>query len=106
MLTYLDSLIAALTVRDAADIERLLAHPLARILPPEARVEAETFRDGQCDTLAAPLRVMQLRHQASELLRDSYHTDKLPDVIPARVIVSSPSRVRPSQAQIELPLSA
>ena len=32
MLTYLDALIAALTVRDAADVDRLLAHPLVRIL--------------------------------------------------------------------------
>lgn len=106
MLTYLDSLIAALTVRDSADIDRLLAHPLARILPPEARVEAETFRDDQCDTLAAPLRVMQLRHQASELLRESYRTERLPEVPPARVTVSSTSRARPAQVQIELPLSA
>jgi hypothetical protein len=107
MLAYLDSLIAAMTVRDTTDIERLLAHPLARILPQDARREAETFRDAECDPLAAPLRVMQLRYQTAELLALG---DPLPDrapAVPARVALSAPPRPRQrTQAQMELPLSA
>jgi len=70
VLAYLDALIAALTVRDHAEVERLLAHPLARILPEEAQREVQAFGSGACDPLAAPLRVMQLRHTTAELLRD------------------------------------
>lgn len=105
MLAYLDSLIAAMTVRDTTDIDRLLAHPLARILPQDARREAETFRDAACDPLTAPLRLMQLRYQTAELLGDQQ-----PDrthTAPARVALSTPPRVRQrAQAQMELPLSA
>ena len=68
MLAYLDTLIAALSVRDAAEVERLLAHPLARILTDDARREASRFTAADSDPLAAPLRVMQLRHQTAELL--------------------------------------
>ena len=32
MLAYLDALLAALAARDTLEIDRLLAHPLARIL--------------------------------------------------------------------------
>jgi hypothetical protein len=107
MLAYLDSLIAALTVRDVPDIERLLAHPLARILPQEARREAETFRTGECDALASPLRVMQLRHQTAELLRASAVAERGPEYAAPRVQISPPTRSRSvTQAQMELPLSA
>jgi hypothetical protein len=115
MLAYLDSLIAALTVRDGSDIDRLLAHPLARILHQEARREAETFRAGECDPLAAPLRVMQLRHQTAELLRASvvaeraseYLVANTPANAPARVQLSPLSRARSAvKTQMELPLSA
>lgn len=71
MLAYLDALIEALAVRDSATIRRLLAHPLARILTDEARGEAQGFLDGAFDALAAPLRVMQLRHQTAQLLLES-----------------------------------
>ncbi len=71
MIAYLDALLAALAVRDQPAIRRLLDHPLARILGTEARGEAESFATGDRDPLAAPLRVMQLRHQAVELLREA-----------------------------------
>lgn len=107
MLAYLDSLIAAVTVRDASDIDRLLAHPLSRILPPEARREAETFRDVQCDGLAAPLRVMQLRHQTAELLRATQGSQHAASAAASHVTISPPSRSRAQgQAQMELALSA
>ena len=44
MLAYLDALIAALAARDTAEIDRLLAHPLARILSPEALADATAER--------------------------------------------------------------
>lgn len=107
MLAYLDSLIAALAVRESSDIDRLLAHPLARVLPPEARREAEAFRDGHCDRIAAPLRVMQLRHQTAELLREGSVAERAPAYAALRVQVSPASRQRPvAHAQMELPLSA
>jgi hypothetical protein len=117
MLTYLDALIAALSVRDAAEVDRLLAHPLARILPAEAREEAALFGAGACDPLAAPLRVMQLRHRTAELLQDEIvvaHRADAPDeerdvtrdaprspLTPPRL-----SRRSVRMQQMELPLSA
>lgn len=70
MLAYLDALIAALTARDMMEIDRLVTHPLARILPPDVRDEATVFLSGHADPLAAPLRTLRLRHQTAELLRD------------------------------------
>lgn len=70
MLSYLDALLDALALRDAGEVTRLLAHPLARILPEAARAEARAIADGTCDALAAPLRVLQLRHVTAELLRE------------------------------------
>lgn len=109
MLGYLDALIAALSVRDGAEVDRLLAHPLGRLLPLEVREEAGAFQSGARDALAAPLRAMQLRHQTAELLRDAAVADR-PEVLAdaARVIV--PPTVRSRRAtrpqQMELPLSA
>ena len=40
MLAYLDALLAALAARDITEIDRLLAHPLARILSPDALSDA------------------------------------------------------------------
>lgn len=70
MLAYLDALIAALVARDMMEIDRLVTHPLARILPPDVRDEATVFLSGHADPLAAPLRAMRLRHQTAELLRE------------------------------------
>jgi hypothetical protein len=114
MLAYLDSLIGALSLRDRAEILRLLEHPLARILPAEARAEAEAFAAGDRDALAAPLRVMQLRHQTGELLRDApVVADRAEDPVVTRERSSAPRAAAPAAmrrpprlVQMELPLSA
>lgn len=109
MLGYLDALIAALSVRDGAEVDRLLGHPLGCLLPREVRDEATAIRRGEHDALAAPLRAMQLRHQTAELLRDAVVADR-PEAVsePGRPIL--PPAVRPRRAQrpqqMELPLSA
>lgn len=109
MLGYLDALIAALSIRDGAELGRLLAHPLERLLPPEVREEAAAFREGRRDPLAAPLRTMQLRHQTAELLRDAQAAD-LPEVAVDVARTALPPTVRtrraPRPQQMELPLSA
>lgn len=109
MLGYLDALIAALSVRDGAEVDRLLAHPLGRLLPGDVRDEAGGFRDGTRDALAAPLCAMQLRYQTAELLRDAAPAD-LPDVSADAARVAVPPTVRARRAsrhqQMELPLSA
>lgn len=123
MLNYLDALIDALSLRDCAEATRLLAHPLSRILPATVRDEANALVDGRCDALAAPLRLMQLRHQTAELLRDSPPVADVADVAAestdSRIEVADAPRVRrppanaPARAhrparlvQMELPLSA
>lgn len=107
MLGYLDSLIAALHERETPEIDRLLAHPLARILPAESRREAEAFRDGTVDEFATPLRVMQLRHQTAELLRSSALPAPATLAPPPRVSLSPRDHTRvAAAAQMELPLSA
>lgn len=115
MLGYLDALIAALAVRDGEEARRLLAHPLARLLPEAVRDEAAAFAAGQRDALAAPLRAMQLRHQTAELLREMpalADAPELPDPLAPRE-PSRPVRAPTVQArrgvrhqQMELPLSA
>ena len=123
MLNYHDALIDALSLRDCAEATRLLAHPLSRILPATVRDEANALVDGRCDALAAPLRLMQLRHQTAELLRDSPPVADVADVAAestdSRIEVAGAPRVRrppanaPARAhrparlvQMELPLSA
>lgn len=125
MLAYLDALLDALSLRDAAAVDRLLAHPLARILPEAARDEARLIGRGGGDALAAPLRVMQLRHLTAELLRESpVLADRAEDPAETPATerhadpVSAPSRKSrrsvparaPARAgrlvQMELPLSA
>ena len=120
MLAYLDALIAALSVRDAAEVARLLAHPLARILPETVRDEALAFTSVGADPLAAPLHTMRLRHQTAELLRegpvvadlapeasraaarDGIADGPRPTAPPSAVAPRRPSRL----VQMELPLSA
>jgi hypothetical protein len=109
MLTYLDALIAALSIRDGAEAERLLAHPLARLLPEEVRAEAAELSAGTRDVLAAPLRTLQLRHQTAELLRDAPAIADQPEPTPPRTVVTPPSmapRRITRHHQMELPLSA
>lgn len=128
MLAYLDALLDALALRDVAEVQRLLAHPLARILPEPARNEAVAFLEGRPDALAAPLRVMQLRHQTAELLRETPPVADLaapasstdmrdapevadlaePESAPRAPRTHAPTRQRrPARlVQMELPLSA
>jgi len=111
MLAYLDSLIAAMSLRDAEAVTRLLGHPLARALSDTARAEAEAFGHGACDPLAAPLRVLQLRHQTAELLRDVPVVAAQPIAEPVEasrsVPVAPPAMARRGRLlQMELPLSA
>jgi hypothetical protein len=119
MLAYLDALLDALAVRDAAEVQRLLGHPLARILPDVARAEAMALVDGRADALSAPLRVMQLRHQIAELLRDAPTVADLAEPSPApdpteavdtrrapRAHPTARSRRPGRLVQMELPLSA
>src|SRR5471030_2103775 len=77
MLAYLDALIAALAARDTVVIDRLLAHPLARILSPEARADATAERRaaGTGTPSVAPLRLLQLRYRTAQLLADSIAAD-------------------------------
>jgi hypothetical protein len=117
MLAYLDALIAALAARDMMEIDRLVTHPLARILPPDVRDEATVFLSGHADPLAAPLRAMRLRHQTAELLREVPEVADRPSMEPAAQPLAArrPGReshvaVRSAQgaglAQMELSLSA
>jgi hypothetical protein len=119
MLAYLDALLDALAVRDAAEVQRLLGHPLARILPDMARAEAMALADGRADALSAPLRLMQLRHQVAELLRDAPPVADLAEPVPAPDPIEAADAPRAPRAhptartrrpgrmvQMELPLSA
>jgi len=108
MLVYLDALIDALRVRDGVEAERLLAHPLARLLPDDVTLEARTFVVGERDALAAPLRAMQLRHQTAELLRDVAVADRADTTAPDTPRQTPPSLTRRGTRpqQMELPLSA
>ena len=118
MLGYLDALTDALSARNTAEAERLMAHPLARLLPEDVRDEAAALTAGERDPLAAPLRTMQLRHQTAELLRDAPHVADLPEAAAAaeaeaataRPAAMPPAKTRRRRAgrlqQMELPLSA
>lgn len=109
MLGYLDALIAALSLRDAPEAERLLGHPLARLLPEAVRDEAASFVRGDCDHLAAPLCAMRLRHQTAQLLSDAIELadqPERPEPRPAAVAPPTRSRRASRHHQMELPLSA
>lgn len=116
MLSYLDALISALSLRDAPEAARLLRHPLARLLPTEVCEEAEAISTGARDALAVPLRTMQLRRQTAELLQEAPVLADAPSTVgDGRVTVpqegprtrtpSGPVR-RPRPQQMEMPLSA
>lgn len=114
MLGYLDALIAALSVRDRSEVGRLLAHPLARLLPADVVAEAGAFESGARDALAAPLRAMQLRYQTAELLRDAPVLADQPEPREPRADLTGPlpppaamrTRRPKRPQQMELPLSA
>lgn len=122
MLGYLDALITALSLRDATEAERLLAHPLARLLPADVCEEAAAFATGERDALAVPLRTMQLRRQTAELLQEAPALADAPAAaagpLDAALLPSDTAREgphamsqgrrarRPRPQQMELPLSA
>jgi len=109
VLEYLDAMIAAITVRDGAAVDRLLAHPLVRILPHAARAEVEALRHGAPDAPVAPLRLMQLRHQTAELLREAPlvadRAEPSDNARPSARVAPRPA-ARGRLVQMELPLSA
>jgi hypothetical protein len=111
VLAYLDALIAAIAAENPAEISRLLAHPLARILTRDARVEAEHIAAGAAGVaVAAPLRLLQLRHQTAHLLGEhAEHADAAERDVEAMPIPQPTNRADPRAAarhQMELPLSA
>lgn len=77
MLAYLDALLAALAARDTTEIDRLLAHPLARILSRDALADATAERRaaGTGTPSVAPLRLFQLRYRTAQLLADHTAAD-------------------------------
>ena len=107
MLAYLDALLAALAARDAAEIQRLLAHPLARILTRDALSDAQAAASGDVDSV--PLRLLQLRHQTAHLLGED-RAGALTGAEPRPVHAPSASRSSDRRVnvrhQMELPLSA
>ena len=117
MLAYLDALIAALAARDIAETDRLLAHPLARILSPEALADATAERRaaGTDAPAGTPLRLLQLRYRTAQLLADHQATiiadatEAEPAADRKRPAVPAPAwseRRTPARQQMELPLSA
>jgi hypothetical protein len=116
MLGYLDALISALSLRDAPEAARLLRHPLAQLLPAEVTEEAEAISAGARDTLAVPLRAMQLRRQTAELLQEAPALADAPATVGdgemgapqegARTLAPSATVRRRRPQQMELSLSA
>lgn len=115
MLAYLDALIAALAARNTTEIDRLLAHPLARILSREALADATAERRaaGTGAPAGTPLRLLQLRYHTAQLLSDPAIRADAPEAEPPS------DRMRPGapapawserrallRNQMELPLSA
>jgi hypothetical protein len=113
MLAYLDALLAALAARDTAEIDRLLAHPLARILSPDALADATAERRaaGTGIPSAAPLRLLQLRYRTAQLLSDRIVADA-PEAPEPSAPTHHPQQApawserRGARHQMELPLSA
>lgn len=115
MLAYLDALIAALAAHDIAETDRLLAHPLARILSPEALADATAERRaaGTRAPAGTPFRLLQLRYRTAQLLAEAVNADsaeKAEAVVERkRPMPSAPAwseRRSPARNQMELPLSA
>ena len=114
MLAYLDALLAALAARDTSEIDRLLAHPLARILSPDALADATAERRaaGSGAPSIAPLRLLQFRYRTVQLLgnhtaADSPEAADSPDRRRAATLAPAWSdRRTAARHQMELPLSA
>ncbi len=71
LLAYLGRLSGALLARDAAEIRRLLRHPLANTLPRGVRSEAMAIARAGAKTLRAPIHALRFYHQTVQLLRGS-----------------------------------
>jgi hypothetical protein len=107
VLAYLDALVAAIAARNAAEISRLLAHPLARTLTRDGRLEAEQVAAGVATV--APLRLLQLRHQTAQLLgapADSAEHEFDAEAAGLPQAANRGGARAPSRHQMELPLSA
>lgn len=104
MLAYLDALVAAVRAGDAAEIDRLLAHPLSRILPRDAAREAGAARHGALTR--SPLRLLQLRHQTAQLLGESEHAAAAEHRALPPSAARTAERRGMARHQMELPLSA
>jgi hypothetical protein len=107
MLAYLDALVAAVAAHDTVEVERLLAHPLARILNRDALADAQAAAAGQ--PKGASLRLLQLRHQTAHLLGEvgaevPMAAESRQALPPSAARVSD--RRAPVRHQMELPLSA
>jgi hypothetical protein len=110
MLAYLDALLAALAARDIAETDRLLAHPLVRILSAEALEDAAAERRaaGAGAPSGTPLRLLQLRYRTAQLLSERVAADApetSPSVEQGRGAAWAERRPAPRH-QMELPLSA
>jgi hypothetical protein len=114
MLAYLDALLAALAARDITEIDRLLAHPLARILSPEALADATAERRaaGLGMPSVAPLRLLQFRYRTVQLLGERATVADAPEIsepVERRPAPQAPAwsdRRAAARQQMELPLSA
>ena len=114
MLAYLDALLAALAARDTSEIDRLLAHPLARILSPDALADATAERRaaGTGTPSVAPLRLLQLRYRTAQLLGEHAASRTTERAEPADLRRQAPQvpgwsgRHAAARHQTELPLSA
>jgi len=67
VLGYLDTLCAALLVREAGEILRLLQDPLARELPRRVRAEALLIARAGPGGLRAPVHALHFYHQMAHL---------------------------------------
>lgn len=94
MLAYLDSLCAALLARNAAEIQRLLAHPSARDLPRRVREEAVAISRAGNRSFMAPVNALHFYYKLSHVVDESsdstYSDSHSGDAVP--------------ESQIELPL--
>jgi type VI protein secretion system component VasF len=71
MLAYLDSLCAALLARDASEIRRLLAHPLAQDLPRRVREEAVAISRAGRRSFIAPVNALHLYYKLTHMVDES-----------------------------------
>ncbi len=115
MLAYLDALLAALAARDITEIDRLLAHPLARILSPDALADATAERRAAAlgSPSVAPLRLLQFRYRTVQLLGANAAVADAPEAAnpSERPRTGTPAPVWSERRaalrqQMELPLSA